>query len=406
MANRDFDIALYGATGFTGRLAAQYLAAGAATTKIKWAIAGRDKAKLKTLRDQLGNKPSLIVADIADREAVEAMASRTKVLLNTAGPFALYGTPVVDACVAARTHYADITGETVWIRGLIDRHHERAAKDGTRIIPCCGFDSVPSDLGTFLVARHMQRTLGVSCHEVKAYFRMAGGFNGGTIASGMAMHESGDIERGRDPFLLNPGHRHSKKQVERNRDPSGVAYDKDIGAWVGPFMMGQINTRVVRRSAALFGQWGEPYGKEFRYQEYSRFGGALGGAKAALVTGVMAGFGLAMSGSFTRAAMKKVLPKPGEGPSEKAMDSGWFDCVLIGTAEDGRQVRGRIRHKGDPGNRATVRFLCESGLALALDTKRLPGGLKRGGILTPATGLGDVLAERLQGAGTTIEIGG
>ena len=405
MAQREFDIVVYGATGFVGRLATAYLAARAKPLELKWAIAGRDRARLEKVAEASGGKPRVLVAESHDAEALDAIAARTRVMLNMAGPFAIHGDAVVAACVKARTHYADITGETAWVRGLIDRHHEKAAKEGTRIIPCCGFDSVPSDLGTFLVARHIRHALGKDCVEVRGYHRVSGGFNGGTIASLIGMHESGDWERMRDPFLLNPGGRHSAGEVERNRDPSGVHYDATIGSWTGPFLMGVINTRVVRRSAALLRQWGEPYGQGFRYQEYTRFGRKLGLARAALVNTATATFGLAMSIARTRAAMKKVLPKPGEGPSVEAMDRGWCECVLIGTAKGGEQVRGVIKHAGDPGNRATVRFVCESAFALALDGKRLPGGAKRGGVLTPATGLGEVLAERLQGDGTTIEVG-
>jgi short subunit dehydrogenase-like uncharacterized protein len=314
MANREFDLVIYGATGFVGRLASEYVAARAKKLKLRWAIAGRDRARLEKVAGRGRGKPKVLVADSGDAKALGSIAARTRVMLNMAGPFAVHGDRVVDACVKARTHYADITGETAWVRGLIDRHHERAAKDGTRIIPFCGFDSVPSDLGTFLVARHIQRELGKDCVEVRGYHRVAGGFNGGSIASLIGMHESGDWDRMRDPFLLDPPGRHTPAEVKRNRDPAGVHFDPAIGAWTGPFLMGVINTRVVRRSAALFGQWGEPYGKGFTYQEYTRFGKKLGLARASLVNSVMASFGLAMSIAPTRAAMKRVLPKAGEGP--------------------------------------------------------------------------------------------
>jgi short subunit dehydrogenase-like uncharacterized protein len=401
MPDREFDIVLYGATGFVGRQAAEYLDAQRA--KLSFAIAGRDQAKLESVRSGLRKRRNvgLIVADAGDAKAIDAMAGRARVVLNTAGPFALYGDAVVDACVRAKTHYTDITGETPWVRSLIDRHHDRAAKDGTRIIPFCGFDSVPSDLGTFLVVRRVQEKLGVSCREVKAYFRMFGGFNGGTLASAMNLQESGQAAKARDPFLLDPPGRHSMAEKKENRDPRSVAYDADVGAWVGPFVMGPINTRVVRRSAALFARWGEPYGAKFRYQEYTRYGGRV---SAALVTGAMGLFGAAIASGRTRNALKLVLPKPGEGPSESTMNAGWFRTDLIATSEDGETLRGRISHQGDPGNRATVRFVCESALALALDGDDLPGGRKRGGVLTPATGLGDVLAERLRRGGVEIEI--
>ena len=401
MPDREYDIVLYGATGFVGRQAAAYLDAQRA--KLSFAIAGRDEAKLQAVRAGLKRRRNvgLIVADSSDTKAIDAMAGRARVVLSTAGPFALYGDAVVDACVRRKAHYVDITGETPWVRALIDRHHERAAKDGTRIIPFCGFDSVPSDLGTFLVVRHMQQKFGVPCREVKVYFRMFGGFNGGTLASALNLQDSGQAAKARNPFLLDPPGKRSTAEMKANRDPRRVAYDADIGAWVGPFVMGMINTRVVRRSAALFAGWGEPYGPKFRYQEYTRYGGRV---SAALVTGATALFSAVTESEQARSALRYVLPKPGQGPSEHMMNAGWFRTDLLATSDDGHTVRGRISHQGDPGNRATVRFVCESALSLALDGDALPGGRKRGGVLTPATGLGDVLADRLRGGGVEIEI--
>ena len=408
MTERSYDLVLYGATGFVGRLAAQYLATRSAPAPARWAIAGRDRHKLEAVRATLNGKgrpAGIIVADSADRAGLASMAARTRVLLNTAGPFALYGDGVVDACVEQRTHYVDITGETVWVRGLIDRHHARAAREGTRIIPSCGFDSVPSDIGSLLVARQIQRRLGTACVEVRAYFQMYGGFNGGTLASNFHRYESGDIDTGRNPFLLNPRPVRAKKEIERNADPVAPQFDGAIGTWVGPFIMGPINTRVVRRSAALFAGWDEAYGPGFRYQEYTKFDPPLAQVKAAAVNGALRGFEQLLSRELSRALLKRLLPKPGSGPSERTMREGWFRTELIGFAGDGRTLRGLIAYQGDPGNRATVRFICEAALALVLDEEKLPGGSRRGGVLTPATGLGHVLAQRLRDSGVQIAIG-
>ncbi len=407
MAQRPYRLILFGATGFVGRLAAAYLAQRRAP--LAWAIAGRDAAQLDALRRQLAdapNAPAVVVADSADAAAVDAMAAATQVLISTAGPFARYGDPVVAACVRQRTHYADITGETVWVRGLIDRHHAQAARDGTRIVPFCGFDSIPSDLGAFLVARHVQQAFGVSCDEVTAYFRMFGGFNGGTLASNFERHARGDAARGRDPFLLDPDPRRGFAEIEANRDPAGPRFDARIDAWVAPFIMGPINTRVVRRSAALFALWGEGYGPQFRYQEYTRFAGPLSGAKATALSAAAALFDAGVSFAPTRALLARLLPQPGSGPAERLMQRGWFETELIGRAADGRTARARIAFSGDPGNRATLRLLCESGLLLAGDPAGLPGGSARGGVLTPATALGDALVPPLRAAGFRIEIGG
>jgi short subunit dehydrogenase-like uncharacterized protein len=408
---RRFDLVLYGATGFVGRRAAAYLAQPQGRRKLNWAIAGRDAGKLTALRDELARDPAakalpeVIVADSGDAAAVEAMAASTRVLITTAGPFALYGDAIVDACVRERTHYADITGETAWVRRVIDRHHARAARDGTRIVPFCGFDSVPSDLGALLLVRHIEATFGTPCVAVNAYFQMMGGFNGGTLASNAHRYESGEVRAGNHPFLLDPGTRHSAAELRANHDPLGARYDAALGAWVAPFIMGPINTRVVRRSAALNAIYGEPYAPRFAYQEYTKFGPPLAAAKAAAMAASMQGFAAAMALRPARALLGAVLPKPGEGPSEQTMARGWFRTTLIGRTDDGRSARARIAYRGDPGNRATLRILCESGLALAFDGDKLPGAPGRGGVLTPATALGAALVPRLRAAGFEISVG-
>jgi len=405
---REYDVVLYGATGFTGRQTVEYFAR-LAPPGLRWAIAGRRRERLESVRAQAGGPPAardVLVADSRDRSAIDAMVSRTRVVLSTAGPFAIHGTPVVDACVRLGTDYADITGETAWVREMIARHHDGAAERGIRIVPFCGFDSVPSDLGAHVVARHVRAALGAPCAEVRGYFRLAGGLNGGTIATVLHTLESGRARGLGDPFLLDPPVAHTPRQVRRSQDAVAPRRDPDTGRWVGPFFMAPTNTRVVRRSAALAAQWGEPYGPEFVYQEYLAYGaGPLAPVKAAAGTAGMALFGAALVWRPTRRVLSSRLPRPGMGPSESTMERGWFTCDLLGIAEDGRRVRGRIHHRGDPGNRATVRFACEAALALALDGDRLPGGARRGGVLTPATALGDVLVERLRRAGVTIEVG-
>lgn len=402
MQNRDYDVVLYGASGFTGKQTVAYFAQHA--TDVRWALAGRNREKLAAVKAEIGTAADILVADSQDQAALDAIAARTRVVLTTAGPFALYGTKLVDACVRHQTHYVDITGETVWVRELIDRYHAEAARNGARIIPFCGFDSIPSDLGAYLIVRYIQQQLGADCRSVKAYFQMAGGVNGGTLATAFNLYESGQAVHARHPFLLNPVPEATRAALRQNQDPVAPHYDTDLNAWVAPFVMGPINTRVVRRSQALFNEWQAGYGPEFTYQEYTKFNGPLGWLPAAgLATGATM-FELALQ-SPLRPLLKSVLPAPGQGPSEKTMNEGWFRCELFGTAADGRQVRGVIKDQGDPGNRATVKFLCESALCLAVNTAELPGGAQRGGVLTPATGLGDVLAERLRRAGMTIEIG-
>jgi short subunit dehydrogenase-like uncharacterized protein len=404
MTDRLYDVVLYGATGFVGQQTAQYFARSSQAGQLRWAIAGRNRHKLESVKAMLGAEVDVLVADSQDQRAIDAIVAQTRVILSTAGPFALYGTPLVDACVRFKTHYVDITGETPWVRELCDRYHEQAALDGTRIIPCCGFDSVPSDLGAYLMVRYMQQELGESCQSIKAYFQMVGGFNGGTLASGLNLYDSGQAAQVNNPFLLNPSGESTPAEIARNQDPQLPTYDADIKTWVAPFFMSPVNTRIVRRSCALFEQWQQPYGTDFTYQEYLKFNPPFAWLQAIGVNAGMALFGGIMQQAPLRPFVQPLLPKPGTGPSEQTMNEGWFRCELLGITRDGRRVNGSIHDQGDPGNRATVKFLCESALGLALDTDALPGGLQRGGILTPATGLGDVLAKRLRQTGMTIEI--
>lgn len=405
MPDRKYDVVLYGASGFTGRQTIKYFATHLQPSEVRWAIAGRNRQALEAAKAQAGEKAQaadILIADARDQEALDKIASQTRIVLSTAGPFALYGNQLVDACVRFATHYVDITGETPWVKDLIDRHHEKAAATGTRIVPCCGFDSVPSDLGAYLIVRHVQRNLGTPCQEVKAYYQFAGGVNGGTLATGFNLYESGQAARARDPFLLNPAGEHSAEEIKLNLDLQRAQFDPDVDAWTAPFIMAATNARIVRRSAALFDQWRTSYGAGFRYQEFQKFN-ARAGFKAKMFSGILGAFEGMMKNSFTRRMLKSITPKPGSGPSEKTMDNGWFRCDLVGTSADGRKVRGVIKDQGDPGNRATVKFVCESALALALNAAELPGGQQRGGILTPATAFEEVLATRLRHAGMKIE---
>ena len=381
MPKREFDVVLYGATGFTGRQTVRYFAEFA-PPDLKWAIAGRNLSKLEALKSDV----PVIVADCSDQMAIDTMVKRSRVLLTTAGPFALYGTGIVDACVRFRTHYCDITGETAWVRGLIDRYQDKAAAEGTRLIPFSGFDSVPSDLGAMLIGG----ALGAGTATVIAWFQLAGGVNGGTLASALNMAETGADKLAGDPFLLSPQIQRPFSEVER--DPTAAVFDEKTRTWMAPFVMSTINTRVVRRSCQILGV-------DFAYQEYLKIEGSMAGP---LAVGLAAGSALlkaSLSFSPFRQLLRMVAPAPGSGPSEKTMDDGWFRCELVGVASDGRVARALIADKGDPGNRVTVKCLCESALALALD--ELPA---RAGFLTPSTGLGDALVKRLRNRGMELSV--
>ena len=402
MDTRPIDVLLYGASGFTGRQMVAELSRHA-PPGLRWALAGRHRAKLEAARDSAdgaGRPAEILEADSSRPETVDAAVSRARVVLNTAGPFAIYGDAVVDACVRHRAHYADITGETPWVADVIERHHLKAAADGTRIIPFCGFDSIPSDLGTLVLVEHL-RSRGTGCAEVVSAFRLRGGLNGGTAATAVQLFESGQARRSGHPFLLNgPGRpRLSREEFLRERDSAGVRWNADLGRWLAPFFMAMVNTRVVRRSAMLSAQEGVPYGTRFSYREFMA---VKSGTRATLLAAGIAGAQLALATPL-RLLVKRMLPPPGSGPSEEVRRNGFFRLDLVGSGEDGRKAYGLVKDEGDPGNVVTVKCLCESALALAVDGPKLPGGPTRGGILTPATGLGQVLVERLRARGMTLQ---
>lgn len=393
MIDRKYDLVLYGASGFTGRQTVEYCKQFA-PAGLTWAIAGRNRSKLDSV-NLAGAE--VLVADAQDDNALDNLARQTRVVASTAGPFGLYGTKLLAACVRNRTHYCDITGETPWIRQQIDRHHAQAAAEGTRIVPGCGFDSIPSDFGAWLTSRYIREALHSECMSVSAYFRVGGGINGGTLASLFHMLETDQLVVSRDPFLLDPDPAaHSAEERRRNADPAGVRYDADFKKWVGPFLMGSINTRVVRRTQALLGI-------RFDYQEYSKYGSSR--TARTMMFGGKVFESIAASG-LGRRILKRLLPKPGEGPSEKVMDEGFFECELIATDQNGGRVRGVLKGQGDAGNRITVKCLCESAFLLvdiALGNTRVKP-FAGGGVLTPVTGLGEGLVVRLAKTGISFEI--
>jgi short subunit dehydrogenase-like uncharacterized protein len=401
---RKFDIVLYGASGFVGRQTVAYLAAHARTHAdgLRWALAGRNVDKLEQSRKAAGRgaaDAAIIVADADDAEALARLARNTKVVLSTAGPFDLYGSALVAACVEQGAHYVDITGETPWVREMIERHHAQAAGQGTRIIPFCGFDSVPSDLGAWMLMQAMQQRHGVPCVAIKAGFTVRGGVNGGTLASALNLLGGDKAKRVADPFLLNPDGA-DLLDPRAHADPVLPVFDADFKAWMGPFVMGPINTRVVRRSAALLG-----YGRNFHYQEFMRVGaGLIGGAAAVSLSAAMGVSQAALGLSPVRRVAGWLAPKPGEGPSRARMDGGSFRCVLVGRSAAGQVVRACILDQGDPGNRATTKMVCEAALTLARNGDDLPGGPAFGGVLTPASGLGGALVQRLRHAGMTLQV--
>jgi short subunit dehydrogenase-like uncharacterized protein len=408
--DRAHDIVLFGATGFTGKLVAEELMK--TREPLRWAIAGRDARKLEAVRHELAaigaraRELPILVADSHDRPSLDVIARQARVVCTTVGPYAQHGSDLVAACAAAGTHYCDLTGEAPWIRRMIDAHHQTAVENGARIVHCCGFDSIPSDLGCLVLQREMRARHGAPCEAITLHVKAArGGASGGTIASML-----GIIDEARrdpsvrrlllDPYGLNP---EGERSGPDRRDKMAVELDRERGRVLAPFVMAAINTRIVRRSNAVLG-W--PYGRDFRYREVMSFplsprGWLMASATAAGVIGLAAGASLGP----TRQLLQRMLPKPGEGPSREQRERGYFRIELVGERRDadgrGQIATARVGADRDPGYGFTAVMLAQSALCLALDERHedtLPGG-----VLTPASAMGMRLVERLRAAGMTIE---
>ncbi|MDA9964472.1 saccharopine dehydrogenase NADP-binding domain-containing protein [Gammaproteobacteria bacterium] len=387
--DKDIDIIIYGATGFTGQLCVKYFQS--LETQVKWAIAGRNQEKLRKVAEENLSEVEILIADSDDEVALDNLTLRAKVILSTAGPFHRYGSKLVASCVKNNTHYVDITGENFWVKGLIENHHEEAARKGIRIIPSCGFDSIPSDLGTFFAAK----SLGKPIKRIESFHSYEGGASGGTLET---MFSMGELDLGDDltnPFLLNPEDSYSNEQKQLSGDRVGISKKPEIKAWSGPFIMATANTRVVRRSEALLALRQESYGSNFTYQEHAYHKSWLSAVSSLLLTGLSV---LVLLSPLKR-MVKPFLPKPGEGPSEAVQENGWFDCKFIAESEDGTKSVFNMHGKGDPGYKVTSKLVSECALCLIEDIEELPGGRGYGGVLTSASGLGHSLISRLTKAG-------
>lgn len=399
MTQTEFDIVLFGATGFVGKLTVEHLAAHAPEgTRI--ALAGRSQSKLEEVRAEVAGAANwpVVVADSSDEPSLAAMAARTKVVITTVGPYARYGLPLVAACAEAGTDYVDLTGEVLFHRDAIDGYDARARETGARIVPSCGYDSVPSDLAVWQLAQQAAADQAGTLGETTTYATLKGGLSGGTIASGL--HQLDEIkDKGRrriagDPFGLSP---------DRAAEPSGefkdsptVAYSDEIHSWTAPFVMASYNTRVVRRSNALLHH---AYGASFRYREVMRTGDGLGGRATAY--GVLGGLGAFMGAASSplRPIVERFVPKPGTGPDEKSRAAGFFRMDARTTTTTGAHYRSIVSAQGDPGYAATCVMLGEAALTLALD---VPEGA--GGLLTPATALGAPYVDRLTAQGFSFKV--
>ena len=391
--NKDIDIVIYGATGFTGQLCVKYFQSQG--LEIKWAIAGRNLGKLQSVSKNLAPDIEILVADSDDEAGLNDICLRSKVVLSTAGPFHRYGSKLVKACVENGSHYVDITGENFWVKGLIEKHHEEALRKGIRIIPSCGFDSIPSDIGTFYAVRSLNRPV----KRVDSFHSWKGEASGGTIETMFAM---GDLDLGkeiRNPFLLNPEGSYTNEQKKLSSDVLKISKQKDLSAWSGPFIMAGANTRVVRRSEALLTERQESYGNNFVYQEHA--------FHKSLSKAIFSTMGLGLLGLILISPLRKIvrsfLRKPGEGPSLEVQENGWFECKFLVESEDGEKFLYKMFGRGDPGYKVTSKFAAECALSLLEDPQSLPGGGEYGGVLTSASGLGNVLIERLKNADVHFE---
>ncbi|MFT4088139.1 MAG: saccharopine dehydrogenase NADP-binding domain-containing protein [Gordonia sp. (in: high G+C Gram-positive bacteria)] len=409
---REFDIIVYGATGFVGELTARYLAEKA-PEGARIALGGRSETKLAATRRRLPKAAAdwpLVIADSSSPAALDAMCARTQVVCTTVGPYLKYGENLVIAAATAGTDYVDLTGEVPFVRFSIDKADDVAKASGARIVHSCGFDSVPSDLGAYLLHRKITEDgAGAMTDTTLVVKSLRGGVSGGTVDSMRVV-----ATQAKDPairrLLLNPqalsGGPGDIPKVSISSEPNDITpvdakkVDKSLSGTLAPFFMSSYNTRVVRRSNMLFDG---AYGDDFRYQETMAVGGipvlsTLIAGAVTVGTGVFLG---AMTFPATRALLDRVLPKPGDGPSEKSRQAGHFVTQTFTTTTTGKRYRSQMRASGDPGYQATAMMLGESALALALDRDVLPD---RAGVLTPAFAMGDVLIDRLGLADAVLEV--
>ncbi|MFK8031875.1 MAG: trans-acting enoyl reductase family protein [Gammaproteobacteria bacterium] len=391
--SNSYDVVVYGATSFVGQILSRYMHGQFADESLKFALAGRSEKKLKELNSSLGSDYDIIIADAADEAALRVMCAQAKVVVSTVGPYALYGETLVKVCADTGTHYCDLTGEPQWIRRMQERYEAAAKTSGAWIVHCCGFDSLPSDLGVHFLQEQSLQQFGEVCTDIKMRVAvMKGGASGGTIASMVNIFK----ELKKDPALRKvmvdsyslcpPGHEYSARQ--RNIK---MEYDDHLESWLAPFVMAAINTRIVHRSNALSDN---RYGTEFMYEEAVMTGSGNGGkSKARKVLWGLGAFMAGVSVPPVRWIMESfVLPKPGSGPTPEQQVKGKYVLLFRGTTTNGDVIKTRVTGDQDPGYGSTGKMLGQAAAALAYDVPDDTAG----GFWTPATLLGDKLIERLQ----------
>ena len=412
MKKIEYDLVIMGATGFTGKLVVEYLIKnyGIENEEFTWAIAGRDKNKLERVRSSLrdidsnSNKIPTLIVDSHDTISLDKMTSISRLVISTVGPYLKFGEALVESCVKNSTHYCDLTGEVPFIRKSIDAFDLKAKKNNCRIVHSCGFDSVPSDIGVLLLQMDSLKKFNKPCDEVNLYVRsIRGGLSGGTIDSMISIYDymGSNLDHQKllkSPFSLNP--RDSIKNNTRQPSLKSVKWDGDIQRWLCPFIMAGFNSKIVRRTNAITDH---RYGIDFRYSEVSSFKKGLTGFLKAMV--MFIGLVIIQISLKVRPLLwflrKFFLPSPGEGPSKEIRDNGFFKLDIIGSMDNIKKIRFTVTGKGDPGYSATAKMITESALSILLDEDRIP---KVSGVLTPAAGIGVVLAERLNDKGFNFSI--
>ena len=392
--SKEFDIIIWGSSGFTGRLVASYFYSKYGSDgELKWAMAGRDLNKLEMVRNEVADKNiKIIIADSNDSGSLMKMVKRAKVICTTVGPYANYGSMLVDACVKSNVHYCDLTGEVQWMHKMINKHHELAKSNGTKIVHTCGFDSIPSDMGVYFIQREAETKRGIRAKQIKMRVAgISGGISGGTYASLSRVLEEAQKDKNiykilSNPYSLNPNDGYVGKDKS---DLRSIVYDEPSRSWIGPFIMAGINTKVVRRSNSLSNY---SYGKDFRYDEATIFGKGFAGKMKGILTSIPIGIVMSVrSGSLLKKGIDMLLPKPGEGPSKKKMKTGFYNLRFYITLEDGSQAFAKVTGDMDPGYGSTSKMLAECAICLAKD--KLPNS---SGVLTPSVAMGESLLKRLE----------
>ena len=398
---REFDIIIWGASSFTGQLVTEYLFNRYGSSKIKWAIAGRNLDKLEKVRSHLAHeKIPIFIADSFDKESLSKFVKKTKVVCSTVGPYSLYGTKLVKLCIENNTNYCDITGEAHWIRTLIDSFHKEAKSKKIKIVNSCGFDSIPSDMGVYFIQNKIKKVYNNYAKSIK--MRVAGirgGISGGTYSSinnllREAYNDKTIFKLLNNPYGLNPK---DKMEGLDKKDLRKIIFDKESNSWIYPFIMAGINTKIVRRSNALSNF---QYGKDFKYEEAMMSGKGISG----FLKAILAIFPLAMIGlnpnSFLKKIVNSFMPKPGEGPGVKKRKNGFYNLRFYVTIDEKRKAFAKVIGDSDPGYGSTSKMLAESALCLAFD--KLPENY---GVITPSFSMGEKLLTRLnENAGLKFEL--